>query len=247
MHRFYCPNADFSSKEITLTDKEEIHHLRDVLRLKPPGLIQLFDGKGKEATATICSISPQKVVVAVEKLTHAPVQTLTLTLACAIPKKSKFETIIEKATELGVDEIIPLKTKRTEVDLKGERLHKKLARFQTVAVNAAKQCQRERLPIIHPTMEFQSAVDKLTADSFIVIPALIKKRKKLFEALPAVKDNLKIAILIGPEGDFTPEEYSYALEKGAHPVSLGKTVLKVETAALSALAGIQLFYQHEPS
>ena len=164
-------------------------------------------------------------------------------LACAIPKKSKFEWIIEKAAELGVDEIIPLKTKRTEVDLKGNRLAKKISRYHDAAVNAAKQSRRLRVPIIHPVTDFTSAMKLLSGGTTVFIPSLSGERKNILEAFKAVPSPSRVAFLIGPEGDFTPQEYDLARARGCISVSLGKTVLKVETAALVAVACAQIWFR----
>lgn len=170
-----------------------------------------------------------------------------IVLACAIPKKSKFELIIEKATELGVDEIIPLKTKRTEMELKGDRLQRTIARYQDVAVNAAKRFQRSRVPVIQSIADFASTLKSFTKETAVFIPSLAGgdggERRNIFEAFKAVPPPSRVAFLIGPEGDFTPQEYDLARAHGCIGVSLGKTVLKVETAALVAVACAQLWFR----
>lgn len=125
MHRFYCPQSDFSTKEVVITDKNELHHLGDVLRLKKGDRIGLFNDKNQEASGTILSNNAQKVCVHISSVQKIKTQWPSIILACAVPHKGKFELIIEKTTELGVDEIIPLKTKRTEIVLNEERRIKK--------------------------------------------------------------------------------------------------------------------------
>ena len=170
-------------------------------------------------------------------------------LACAIPEKSKFELIIEKATELGADEIIPLKTKRTEMELKGDRLQRTIARYQDVAVNAAKRSQRSRVPVIQPITDFALALKSFTKETTVFISSLPEgegeggERKNILEAFKAVPSPSRVAFLIGPEGDFTPREYGLARSRGCIPVSLGNTVLKVETAALVVVACAQLWFR----
>ena len=108
MNRFYCPNANFSLKKFILNDSDELHHLKNVLKLHKDEKIILFNGKNEEAEGLITEISSQNAVVEILHVKHATSKTAPkLILACAIPKKSKFEIIIEKCTELGVDEIIP--------------------------------------------------------------------------------------------------------------------------------------------
>jgi len=241
-HRFFCPQADFTLKTVDITDKDELHHLRYVLRLKENAKIALFDGRGHEAAGTIVSISPKKTQVAVTTVHKAKRKTPKIILACAIPKKSKFEMIIEKATELGADEIIPLKTHRTEINLKGDRLTSKLSRYQTVALNAVKQSQRSMIPIIHPITDFKSCLNHLTGTTITMIPSLLEKKLNLLEALQTLTKPKAVSFLIGPEGDFTPEEYEQAYKLGCIPVTLGKTVLKVETAALCVLSCANLYF-----
>lgn len=168
-----------------------------------------------------------------------------IVLACAIPEKSKFELIIEKATELGVDEIIPLKTKRTEMKLKGDRLRRTVARYQDVAVNAAKRSQRSRVPVIHPIADLASVLKFFPEETTLFIPSLPEggERKNILEAFKAVPSPSRVAFLIGPEGDFTPQEYELARAHGCIGVSLGKTVLKVETAALVTVACAQFWFR----
>jgi len=244
MPRFYSPQSDFSLKEIIISNKDELHHLYHVLRLKKGSIIEVFDGKGQEVSGIIVMISSRKVKIAIESRKTVEPKIPSIILACAIPKKTKFEMIIEKATELGVDEIIPLKTKRTEMSITGERAEKKMKRYQTVAINAAKQSQRASIPMIHPITEFNKALIYLK-NSDVIIPSLLGKRKNLMEVFDQMKSSERVSFLVGPEGDFTPKEYALAQEAGCRAVTLGETILKVETAAICVLSCANLFY-HTP-
>ena len=243
MHRFHIPDADFTQSTIELTNKKEIHHFKNVLRLKKDAIIFVFNERGEEARIKILSVHDDKVIGERMSLEKNQMNGPYIILACAIPKKSKFETIIEKTTELGVDEIIPLKTNRTEIQLRDERLAKKQTRFETVALNAAKQSQRRRIPLIHPVTSFSLALENLSKISTVIIPSLQKDRRPIFAIFKKISDAKKISILIGPEGDFTKEEYQLAADHGALAVSLGETVLKVETAAISSVACIKIFFE----
>lgn len=243
MHRFYCPDIAFDNPQIIIADAKELHHLRDVLRLKKGDALMIFNQKGEEAAGRIDGIHPEKVTVAIESVRQDTLDFPVIILACAIPKRSKFEWIIEKATELGVDEIIPLKTKRTEIGLKGDRLERKIARYYGVAVNAAKQSKRLRVPVIHPVIDFPLVLKSFSEGATVFIPSLSGARKNILEAFRTVPSPSRVVFLIGPEGDFTPQEYDLARTRGCIGVSLGKTVLKVETAALVAVACAQLYYR----
>ena len=242
MRRFYSPTINLESKTGSITDPNEIHHICNVLRLKIFDSISIFDGKCIEAIGKIISIQPQKIDIQIKMVTNLPKEGPRIILACSIPKKGKFETIIEKTTELGVSEIIPLKTERTEVILTADRLHKKILRYQSVGINAAKQSKRISIPKIHTVTTFVDAINSLKERSEVFIPSLSGKRDNLKDALPPVEKAKCISFFIGPEGDFTPKEYALAEAKGCRPVSLGETILKVETAAIVVVAFTQLFY-----
>src|SRR3990167_2184159 len=151
MHRFFSPQSNLNSSQITITDSSEIHHMRDVLRLKEGDTVAIFDGSGKEALGKIFRSKKNEIVIAINSVKDLkPSRNVRVILACAIPKKAKFEFIVEKCAELGVDEIIPMCTKRTEFRGDDERVGKKANRYKTVAVNAAKQSKRSTIPTIHP-------------------------------------------------------------------------------------------------
>lgn len=245
MHRFFLPQAGLAVNDrIPITNPREIHHLKNVLRLKPEDRITVFDGKGTEGDGTILSVAAQKVVLQLECIRNSPQKKLSVVLACAIPKRTKFESIIEKCTELGVDEIIPLKTQRSEVILTAEKSRKKILRYQTVAVNAARQAKRTTVPGIHQLTDFSDVLKTYTTPQTLsLIPALTGARRTLREALTSKKeDHAQILFLVGPEGDFTPQEINLAVTHGCIPISLGETVLKVETAAVTAVGSVNIFF-----
>jgi 16S rRNA (uracil1498-N3)-methyltransferase len=242
MHRFFSSNADLRKEFASITDLKEIHHLQHVLRLKKGDTLCVFNGKREEAVGTIFSLNKRKVDIKIDFLTESrfPAKTVSSILACAIPKKAKFEFIIEKCTELGIDEIIPLKTQRTEVRFEGEAARRKSARYQTVAMNAAKQSNRLSLPVIHPVSAFPDVIKMIDRDCAAFIPCLFGERKPLAGALKLAENQKRIIFFIGPEGDFTPQEVASAINAGCIPVSLGPTVLKVDTAAISVAAFLNL-------
>ena len=131
-------------------------------------------------------------------------------------------------------------TQRTEVILKDDEARdKKRERFESVAISAAKQCQRLTIPKIHPPMKFKEAIVYLKNQNHLVIPSLMGEERKsllkIFETMD-FSAHSGIAFLIGPEGDFTSEEYQYAWQEGCQPVTLGESVLRVETAAIAVVS-----------
>ena len=220
--------------------------MKNVLRLVQGDKIAVFDGQGTEAVGQIEKIANTEVNVFLERIEQRSRKMSTIILACAIPKKAKFETIIEKTTELGVDEIIPLETKRTQVIIPKNKSAKKLSRFQTIAVNAAKQSKRTTLPCIHPAMNFSDALKMVKNVDIAFIPCLIGERtsiRKVFDTIESTPK--KIMFFIGPEGDFTPQEVKAAVCAGCKPITLGQTVLKVDTAAITVIALISSIIEHE--
>jgi len=251
MHRFYCPQADFASKIIQIVDPQEIHHIKDVLRLKKGSEVCVFNGKSEEALATIQEVGGNAVRLQVRSVRQKgrPFDFAQgkdgkprIILACAVPKKAKFESILEKATELGVDVLVPLKTKRTEVIFTEDKQRAKQERFQKVVLNAAKQCGRADIPRISPMTPMAEVLKNLDPQGLAVIPSLNGHNSPIREVLDKHQKPVSVTFLIGPEGDFTPDEVALAKQHGCIPVSLGPTVLKVDTAALAVLALANFYY-----
>lgn len=242
MHRFYTPQLTTETRRLDISTPGEIHHIRDVLRLRSGDVLELINGKGSLARGRIKNISSVAVQVEITDIREEIPRLPHLILACAIPKKGKFETIIEKTTELGVDEIIPLQTQNSDVLIKPEKTAHKQARYIQVAVNAAKQCQRSTVPAIHPPTPFNEALSRLLAQSIVMMPSLTGLPEPLLPALRKLTSKKRLSIMIGPEGDFTQSEYAQAHAAGVVPVTLGPTVLKVETAAITTVAVTRLFF-----
>lgn len=246
MNSFYLPKESFNSDIITLNDKIEFHHAVNVLKLHKNEIISIFNGLGIEATGKILEIANDHIRIKITNKTTKRKPLPKITLACAIPKKTKFDYIVEKATELGVDTIIPLITKRTEINLTEERLTKKLDRYKTISINASKQSKRSFIPEILNMMDFNEALKYLKEKSTILIPSLQGNRITILDAFRNIADVNSISFLIGPEGDFTDNEYKNAFDQGCIGVTLGNTILKVETAAFYVLSCANQFYHTNP-
>ena len=240
MDRFFSASAHASSQNVLIDDPDELHHLKQVLRLKIGDEVQLVNGKGLLVYGTLIDASKQKAVFKATSFMNAPPrQAPLIVLACALPKKAKFEMILEKATELGVDEIIPMVTERTEVIVNKETGIRKEQRFSKVIVNACKQSKRLWFPELHPVMPFEDVIKTFNGDSnALFIPWLKGDRRHIREAFEEGFDRkmARIVFLIGPEGDFTFEEVNFAVKAGAKPLDLGETILKVDTAAVAVVS-----------
>ncbi len=241
-HRFFISRPNLNQAFLIIDNTDEIHHMRDVLRLKKNNEVDVFNDDGEEVRGKIIKIDSNEVASEVVAFKTVEKNIPEIILACAIPKKSKFEIIIEKAAELGVSEIIPLRTKRTEIKLDQQRLDKKLSRYRSIAINASKQSKRATVPFIHSIINFEQALRQLGGSSELIIPSLSGKRVTLLESFSNLKSPHRIAVLIGPEGDFTPKEYALARKQGALAVTLGDTILKVETAAICAVSCANVFF-----
>ncbi len=237
MHRIFV-NQENIFQPFIIKDKKEIHHALDVLRLKQNERITAFNGVGGEVMGIIQKADKAGIVVTpLEIIEKSQAKALSITLACAIPKRAKFDYIVEKATELGVDTIIPLITGRSEVHLNKERLALKLKHWTNIGISSAKQSQRATIPQISDVKTFKAVISCADNYNQVLIPCLTGKRKLLKEVLK-INHSGKILVLIGPEGDFTQEEVSLAVKHKAVAVSLGELVLRIDTAAIYVISAI---------
>jgi 16S rRNA (uracil1498-N3)-methyltransferase len=236
MHRFYIERVNGDT--VSITDAGQLHHLKDVLRLKVTDGVVIFDSDGNEYAGIISVIERKQAVIKVTALKPARRNQMKLTIACAIPKGDRMDDIIDQLTQLGVARIIPMATERVVVKLDDARKEARLKRWRTIARNAALQSQRNTLPLIEPVTDVADVVSQYQDYDLKLIPNLEGERRFIKDVLAdAVPE--KILILIGPEGDFTPEEVELALGAGFIPVSLGDTVLRVATAAVAVASYIK--------
>jgi 16S rRNA (uracil1498-N3)-methyltransferase len=221
-----------------LTDAAQLHHIRDVLRLKTNDKVIIFDGAGHEFIGIITNINKKQVALKVTPLQKQRNSRAALTIACAIPKGSHMDDIIDCLTQLGAAHIIPMRTARVVVKLDEARATTKLRRWQKIAQSAAQQCQRNEIPIIAPITDIKKVIVDSQGFDLKLIPCLSGERQLIKNVL-SKKGYKNIIVLIGPEGDFTPAEVELALHNGFIPVSLGDTVLRVATAAVAVAAYIR--------
>ena len=245
MRRFFFPNNPLDVPVVRLTDPKEIHHLKDVLRLKKEDQIRIFNDQGKEIVGTILNLSQNLLEVRIDYTQpEKKKKKFHLSLACAIPKKAKFELILEKCTELGVDEFFPLLTARTESNLSEERSQKKVRRYEQVVINACKQSGRTDIQVVHSMTKFSELFKITPCETLKLIACLAGERKNL-KAVIKETHRCPVLLIIGPEGDFTDEEVKSAIKLGSIPISLGTNVLKVDTAAISACSFTALYLDHD--
>lgn len=235
MSRFYAPPENVRGDAIYI-DGSEAKHILDVMRMGLNDAVVVFDGTGREYKGFIKEIKKGSLTVGIiETKTPRNEVSPAITLAQAIPKKQKMEYIVEKATELGVDTIIPLVTERGVVRPEKRKTDERVERWRRVAVGSSKQCGRPRVPDIKKIENFYDIINGVDQYDLSLIACLSDDTVPLKEALSGFERG-KIIVFIGPEGDFTPDEIKAARNTSSKFVSLGPRVLKSDTAGLYLLS-----------
>jgi 16S rRNA (uracil1498-N3)-methyltransferase len=231
MRRFYSPAENFANDEVVL-GVGDTRHLRDVLRLKAGDEVNVFDGEGREFSCRIASIEKRETRLNVlrEISPAAPESPLRLTLAAAITKGEKFDLVVQKAVELGVDALSPLYTQRCEVKPTGS--DKRLERWRKIASEAAKQCGRARHMTVNDPVDFR----QFTSASLGPVLMFSERDGDGFENFTASET---LTVLIGPAGGWDDSELKLAHEKGFFVATLGGRILRAETAAIAFIAILQ--------
>lgn len=240
MHRFYLPPELWQVDTLRLTDSEA-HHCGNVLRLKSGDKVVLFDGRGRELTAEITATHTSEIQLRKLHEAKTPPLRCQITLGQAIPKGKNMDLIVQKAVEIGAAEIVPILSDRTVVRLDEEHIASKQAKWQSIAIEAAKQSGQNWLPQVQtPRTLAQFFQDHRQFDLQLIgslqSDALhLKKILAQFETEHETRPN-NVLMLVGPEGDFTPAELSLARGQGCRPITLGPIVLRVETASIYCLS-----------
>ncbi|MEJ8840997.1 RsmE family RNA methyltransferase [Lacibacter sp. H375] len=226
---FYIDSFDASEQFITLNE-ETSKHVVQVLRMQVGEQLYLTDGKGSLLTAAITDAHKKHCVVQVKSVSHQPQAARKITIAVSLVKNaSRFEWFLEKATEIGVTEIIPLLSERTE------RQHFRYDRMKGIVVSAMLQSQQSWMPVLHQPVKFEQLKTMQFENSLKLIAHCEETEKNSFSNFQIEKFSNAI-ILIGPEGDFTNEEINQAIAAGYKPIMLGETRLRTETAGVVAAA-----------
>lgn len=235
-HRFFVDEELHIGQRLGLSQPQS-RQITGVFRLRRADHISLFDGSGFEYEARILEPRKNQVVVEVEGR-HAgrPDPRPAIELAMALIKSDRFDLVVQKATELGVAAIIPLSTSRAVVSLTAGRGAQKRERWQRIAVEAAEQSGRSRLPLIAEPRSFDDVIDEAREVATIVFWEG-ERRLPLSAALQDRAD--RVRLIVGPEGGFDEREIERVTRAGALIASLGPLVLRAETAALAAIAGVQ--------
>ena len=240
MHRFYLPFEQWSDPVCTLKN-EEAHHAVQVLRLGAGDKIVVMDGAGRHCTCEIITASRAELRAQVVARAFAPPPSCRITLVQAIPKGKLMESIVQKSTELGVARVVPLLSDRVATRLEAAERREKASKWQQVAVEAIKQSGAVWLPHIEIPVtlrEFLQREERFDLNLLGSLQPDSQHPRTYFDAYFEQHQKLpaSLALWIGPEGDFTLAEIMETRRAGALPFTMGPLVLRVETAAITALA-----------
>ena len=241
MNRFFLPKPDIAGSTLIINDKDKLHHIRRVLCLKPKERLVVFDGQGCEYDCIILSIGENVTLEIKDRRKQKNFSSgAKLTIACAIPKKAKFDEIVDKLTQLGASRIIPLITERVVVRLDRGKEEARLLRWKKIAQSASEQSKRSDIPVVEPVCKFKELLARSKDFDLKLIPSLSGERRHIGEVLDKAAGKGSVLAVIGPEVDFSDGELRSAENCGFVPVSLGSLVLRVDTAAVAVASLFQL-------
>jgi len=238
MPRFYVPNARIE-QELLKVEGSEVRHIRRVLRLKVGDKLVLFDGSAKEYEGIIVEESPSSVVMKVENISSLPKESsLEITLAQSLLKGEKMEYLIQKATELGIKKIVPFFSSRSVPLLDKSNRLRRYHRWEKIAIEACKQCGRIAVPKVEPLQNYSEMLGMAPSEALRLI-LWEKKGQGLKQALKQSGGRTKIFFVVGPEGGMSDGEVREAEQAEFIPITLGKRILRSETASLCLLSILQ--------
>lgn len=239
MHRFLVPSGWTGNDHVEISG-EVAHRINRVLRLAPGSEIVLFDGSGMEWTVCLDTVAGEHAtgrVLSSEKGRGEP--SVKVTLYQGVMKGSKFDWTLQKGTELGVASFVPVRCERSVPTARVKSQPGRMDRWRKIVVEAAEQSGRAVIPEVEAPMSFKDACDtSRQASGLVLMPWEGENAKSLSAAISEAPDSKSVALLIGPEGGFAWEEVDYARGKGLEPVSLGRRILRAETAGIAAVSAV---------
>lgn len=240
MHRFYLPADQCQETTLTLLDREA-HHAAQVLRVRPNEKVLVLDGVGHEFQCDVQKVSRKTVSLAVIGIRFTEPLPYSITLLQAVPKGKIIESILQKATELGVARIVPILSERVTTQLDGEGASDKLEKWRLCTIEAIKQCGQPWLPRVEMPVTPQAFLAANERFDLALVASLHTGSRSPREYLGAFAAERKrkpksACVWIGPEGDFSPAEMESITRSGVQPITLGRLVLRCETAAIYCLS-----------
>lgn len=237
MYHFFVTPAQITEEYATITG-QDVNHIRNVLRMRPGEQVGIRDGISRNYVCELEEIGAEEIRARIlsvdEDNSELPAR---LYLFQGLPKSDKMELIIQKAVELGAYEIIPVATRRAVVKLDEKKEASKVKRWNTIAESAAKQSGRMLVPQVTRVMTLREAYAYAAAFDINLIPyELAEGMRDTKAVIGRIRPGMQVGIFIGPEGGFDVEEVEAAVEAGIHPITLGRRILRTETAGLTALS-----------
>lgn len=245
MYRFFVEKDQILEDSIVIKG-QDVNHIKNVLRMKIGEKILISDGNDREYECEITSLADREVVAKIEDINGSSRELpIKVHLYQGIPKGDKMETIIQKMVELGGFRIVPVTTKRCVVKLDEKKAKNKVARWNAIAESAAKQSKRGVIPKVDNVMSFKEALKDASNLDVLFIPyEEAEDMEKTRNLIAHITPGQTIGIFIGPEGGFAPEEVEQAKSENISPITLGKRILRTETAGM-ALMSVLMFAMEE--
>ena len=237
MHRFFAEPGQIGEKEIVITGAD-VNHIRNVLRMRADEEVLIADGQGAEYRCKLTDLSENEVRAQILwKLDGNAELASAVTLFQGLPKSDKMDLIVQKCVELGVDRIVPVSTKRAVVKLDAKKEETRLKRWNTISESAAKQSGRGVIPEISGVMSFEKALEEAKKLEVLLIP--YERAEHMAETrrvMGEIRPGQSVGVFIGPEGGFEESEVEEAVAAGARAITLGRRILRTETAGLAVMA-----------
>jgi len=239
MRRFYALPQNIADNQIIITD-DQAQHITTVLRLQAGEKIIVCDGTGLEYTCSLLSVGKNCIAEILSSEMSKSEPKVSLTLFQGLPKGEKMDWIVQKCSELGIVNIVPVLTERCIVKLDDKEAQKKQERWQKIALEACKQCGRARVPQVSAPASFKVALKMLKEYELTLVAYEEEQTNAVGQALDNFQGE-KLAYFIGPEGGIDEQEHKALIENGSKSVTLGRRILRTETAAITM--GAILLYQ----
>lgn len=242
MSRFLVDPQHISETQVELQEKET-HHIKNVLRFKEGDVVVVFDGVGNEYRCQIESLEKKEALLSIlEKIQSKQENSVQVSLAHSVTKGERFDWVVEKGTELGMQQIIPFNCERVNVKLNEENKIKKQQRWERITQAASKQSGRVTVPKVSPVLKFDQVIELFSKYDAVLLAYELENGTDLKNAWHSLLKDKKIQTvlaIVGPEGGFSTQEVDAMVQAGAQSVSLGQNILRTETAAIAMVAMIQ--------
>lgn len=237
MHHFFVGSDQVDGNQIRITGTD-VNHIRNVLRMKEGEEARISDGKSRDYRCVLRSIQKEEILAEILEIEQSDKELpAKVFLFQGLPKADKMELIIQKTVELGVYQIIPVETRRCVVKLDKKKAEAKKKRWNLIAESAAKQSNRSKIPEVTDVMSWKEALDYVSQCDIMLIPyELAEGMQETRRLIEQLQPGMSIGVLIGPEGGFDMKEIEEATALGIHPITLGKRILRTETAGLTIMS-----------